>query len=164
MITKLAARNKIKRGKNNVPTLTPTMKKAFARAIELIEKAHVQGQFMIDKATGDKYEAGWEENGKKPAVCAVGGMQRAAWELLGKPDMGYKNAWSFDKSDKAFEVEILAEAMQERVNFFVERAKIEPKGDPGYHYEDIVDVNDGLPARKSKQTVLDLLRKAGNLG
>jgi hypothetical protein len=143
--------------------LTPRIKRVLNRAIELVEAAWVQGSYLKDLDTGHTYMTGAVENGERFAVCAVGGLERAAWEELGKPDM------SLTFSDERNAVYALVNAAQSRVDAHVVAANIVTDRDPDGRWEDkaadIISVNDlredlSTP-EESKALVLHFLRQAG---
>jgi hypothetical protein len=145
--------------------LTPQIKRVLNRAIELVEAAWVQGSYLKDLDTGHTYTTGAVENGERFAVCAVGGLERAAWEELGKPDMSI----TFRASDERNAVYALVNAAQSRVDAHVVAANIVTDRDPDGRWEDkaadIISVNDlreDLYApEESKALVLHFLRQAG---
>jgi len=136
--------------------LTPKKKVVLARAIALIKKGHVQHHYMYDAETDKSYDDGWYENGKKPLVCVVGSLQRAAWLELGKPDMSDKKV--------AKEVEKLADDLNKRVNLFLPDATlIEAETGRSVEYSDVVDFNDaddGWVGAPSKKRVLAVFEAA----
>lgn len=166
----------------SVPRLTPKMKKVYERAYEIMSKpgGWVQGSFLVDNLS-NSHPVGWANHDiEMKAVCAVGGLQRAAWETLGKPDMRlavYTYAVHFvtsqtqasEKGEAAVAVYELAEDARLRANYFA-KLYAEVLGTKVCHT--IVDINDGLASdasssyavRKARAQVLAIISRAGNLG
>lgn len=135
--------------------LDARLKRIYARTLELIERGWIQGSWMEDQY-GGMHTRGWDNHEfEAVAVCAVGGLQRAAWEEMGKPDMSVR------KNEKR--VAALAHRAELRANYVVDRLT-DGVPDPGYEIDSLMGLNDyeEEPA-EAKQCVIEVLKFAGNL-
>ena len=160
--------------------LTPEMKAVYKRAAELVDEYWIQSELLAGVVTEDAtyseldptyekpswqseedvYEAGSEihdfrgwANGKVQVtgVCAVGAIERAAWEVLGKPFMGEK------KNQRR--VEGLATRCVERADAMVDATFSDDED--GRWITSVIDFNDD--SDRNKEDVVEMMKAVGYL-